>query len=195
MRVGACVVCGSRVTEHSQRSRCPVDGSWPRRPVPPDRPVAQLAQQAQRRAGKEEDLHNSDGREEKLETSRSDGKQQRTVCCADMRMAVVVAAAVVVVVKGMYCSWLGLSLVTRKARVGGGRVGEMEGWIDDRYVQPWRMQGKKKRVPVGVVSCLDLSCPGYAVLLCCACSVGRSAWAIWFQFGPVQIRARPQSAK
>ena len=33
-------------------------------------------------------------------------------------------------------------------------------------------QGKKKRVPVGVVSCLDLSCPGYA-MLCCACSGGR----------------------
>lgn len=51
-------------------------------------------------------------------------------------------------------------------------------------------RAKRKRDPVGVVRCLDLSCPGYAVL-CCACSVGRSAWAIWFQFGPVQIQARP----
>lgn len=49
-------------------------------------------------------------------------------------------------------------------------------------------RAKKKRVLVGVVSCLDhLPCPGYAVLLL----VGRSAWAIWFQFGPVQIQARP----
>lgn len=81
-----------------------------------------------------------------------------------------------------------------KRQQGKSTVGEWvrrEDWIDDRYVvQPWRMQGKKKRVPVGVVTCLDLSCPGYAVL-CCACSVGRSAWAIWFQFGPVQIQARP----
>lgn len=29
--------------------------------------------------GKEEDLHNSDGREEKLESSRGDGKQRRAV--------------------------------------------------------------------------------------------------------------------
>lgn len=42
----------------------------------PDQPVAQ---QAQRRAGEEEDLHSSDGREEKLEISRGDGKQQRIV--------------------------------------------------------------------------------------------------------------------
>lgn len=55
------------------------------------------------------------------------------------------------------------------------------------YVQLWRNPGQKKRVPVGVVSCLDLPCPGCAVLLL----VGRSAWAIWFQFGPVQIQARP----
>lgn len=76
VRVGVGVGCERRVTEHSQRSRCPVDGSWPRRPVTPDQPVAQ---QAQRRAGEEEDLHSSDGREEKLETSRGDGKQQRIV--------------------------------------------------------------------------------------------------------------------
>lgn len=40
--------CGSPVTERSQRSRCPVDGSWPRGPVAPDQRVAQ---QAQGRAG------------------------------------------------------------------------------------------------------------------------------------------------
>lgn len=59
-------------------------------------------------------------------------------------------------------------------------MGERTKRVGDReYVQTWRNPGQKKRVPVGVVSC--------AVLLL----VGRSAWAIWFQFGPVQIQARP----
>lgn len=35
------VSCGSRVSERSQRSRCPGDESWPRRPVAPDQRVAQ----------------------------------------------------------------------------------------------------------------------------------------------------------
>lgn len=41
--------------------------------------------------GKEEHLHNSDGREEKLETSRGDGKQRASsVLCRYVCMALVV---------------------------------------------------------------------------------------------------------
>lgn len=133
-------------------------------------------------------MGNSNGREEKIK------KQPRCWQAASSSsnewFAVQITRMTAVMVNVcMYWSVVAQSVPNDKSEEAKSTVGgwvRREDWIDDRYVQPWRMQAKRKGSLFGVVGCLDLSCPGYAVL-CCACSVGRSAWAIWFQFGPVQI--------
>lgn len=115
--------------------------------------------------GKEEDLHNSDGREEKLESSRGDGEQRRAVfpgaengygCGGGEAMGWV---------------WLDVSLATSEARVGGGRAVEWQ-WPDGLVVDMsslGEIQGKRKGslLELSVVSCLDLAWPA-RVVLCCA---------------------------
>lgn len=152
------VLCGSRVTEHSQRPRCPVDGSWPRRPVTPRatcgtagngrRGVWEEQQQQEEEEG--EHLHNSDGREEKLENSRDDGKQQRTECS-------------VVVVK--VCTGLAGSVPCDKRSQSRRWVsGRVDGWIDGRICPTLEKSRAKEKGPCW--SC-QLSRPALP-RLCCA---------------------------